>query len=110
MARCVTYVVMGDNARRCLRMQNEMIESKTELPVKKIKCPYSYVTPCYYITSSRRTLYVILSKGVPSLCDSVKSLIISMLRYLVISFTVSMWSGTRSLLRALEAKRNRGWS
>ena len=34
--RCVTYVVMGDNARRCLRMQNEMIESKTELPVKKL--------------------------------------------------------------------------
>ena len=36
MARCVTYVVMGDNARRCSQMQNEMIASKTELPVKKL--------------------------------------------------------------------------
>ena len=30
------YVVMGANARRCSRMQNEMIASKTELPVKKL--------------------------------------------------------------------------
>ena len=38
MARCITYmyVVMGDNARRCSQMQNEMIASKTERPVKKL--------------------------------------------------------------------------
>ena len=45
------YVVMGANARRCLQMQNEIIACKTELLVKKIKIPYSYITLCYYITS-----------------------------------------------------------
>ena len=48
-----------------------------------------------------------LRKGIPRLRDSVKYLIISTLRCLVIPFTVSAWSGTRSLLRALEAERNR---
>ena len=30
------YVVMGGNARRCLRTQKEIVVSKTELPVKKL--------------------------------------------------------------------------
>ena len=30
------YVAMGANARRCSRTQNEIIASKTELPVKKL--------------------------------------------------------------------------
>ena len=30
------YVVMGANARRCSQTQNEIIASKTELPVKNI--------------------------------------------------------------------------
>ena len=93
---------MAANAGRCSRTQNEIIASKTELPVKKY-IPCSYVTPCYYITLSR---YVTLRKGIPRLRDSVKYLIISLLCYLVIPFTVSTWSGTRSLLRALEMERN----
>ena len=30
------YIVMGANARRCSRMQNKIITSITELPVKKL--------------------------------------------------------------------------
>ena len=56
--RCV---VMGANAKRCSRTQNEIIASKRELPVKNN--PYSYVTPCYYITLSRCILYIYIEKG-----------------------------------------------
>ena len=55
--RCV---VMGANARRCSRTQNEILASKRELPVKNIKHPYSYVTPCYYILIITVNLYVSL--------------------------------------------------
>ena len=92
--RCV---VIGANARRCSRMQNEIVASKRELSVKTLKHPYSYVPPCYYITLSRCTCTFTLRKGISRLRDSA-------LRYLVIPFTVSAWSGTRSLLRALEAE------
>ena len=46
IARSVN-VVMGANARRCSQAQNEIIMSKTELPVKKIKSRIltSYVSP-----------------------------------------------------------------
>ena len=69
-------VVMGANAKRGSRTQNEIIASKRELPVKTLNI-------------------------------RIHTLIISTLSYLVISFAVSAWSGTRSLLRALEAERNR---
>ena len=48
-----------------------------------------------------------MRKEIPCLRDSVKYLIISALRYLVIPFTVSTWSGSRLLLGALEAEWNR---
>ena len=97
---------MGANAKRGLRTQNEIIASKPELPVKNIKHPYSYVTPCYYITLSRCTCTFQLERDY-HLRDFVKYLIIPALRYLIILFTVRAWSGTRSLLRALETERNR---
>ena len=97
------YVVMVANIRRCSRTQNEIIASKTELPVKKFNSVFLR-NSVILITLSR---YVTWRKGIPCLRDSVKYLIISTLRYLVISITVCAWSGTRSLLRALEVKRNR---
>ena len=97
---------MGANAKRGSRTQNEIVASKRELPVKNIKHPYSYVIPCYYITLSRFTCTFSLERG-PRLRDSVKYLIIPALRYLIIPFNVSAWSGTMSLLRALEMERNR---
>ena len=96
------YVVMGANVRRCSRTQNEIIASKTELPVKILNFAFLR-NSVLLITSS---LYIYIEKGIPHLHDSVKYLIISALHYLVIPFTVSAWSSTRSLLRALEAKRN----
>ena len=63
----------------------------------------NYLSLHYIITVH---LYFYIKKGILLLRDSVKYLIISALRYLVILFTVSAWSGTRSLLRALEAERN----
>ena len=57
--RCV---VMGANARRRLQTQNEIVASKRELPVKH---PYSYVTPCYYITLSRLNCTFSLERGFP---------------------------------------------
>ena len=38
-------LVMGANAKRGSRTQNEIVASKRELPVKNIKHPYSYLTP-----------------------------------------------------------------
>ena len=49
-----------------------------------------YVTLRKAITLSQ---YVTLRKAIPCLRDSVAYLIISALRYLVIPFTVSTWSG-----------------
>ena len=46
IAHSFHYVVMGANARPCSWKQNEIIASKTELPVKN-SIPYSYVTLCY---------------------------------------------------------------
>ena len=98
---------MGANAKRGSRTQNEIVASKRELTVKNIKHPYSYITPCYYITLSHCIyLYISIRKEIPRLRDSVKYLIIPALRYLIIPFTLSGWSGTRSLLRALEVEWN----
>ena len=98
---------MGANAKRGSRTQNEIVASKRELPVKNIKTsvfiPNSVLL--HYIIMVH--LYVYIRKGITRLCDSVKYLIISALRYLIIPFTVRAWSGTRSLLRALETERNR---
>ena len=58
-------LVMGANAKRGSRTQNEIVASKRELPVKNIKHPYSYVTPCYYITLSWCTCTFILERGLP---------------------------------------------
>ena len=96
------YVVMGANVRRCSRTQNEIIASKTELPVKKLNSAFLRNSVILITLSG----YSTLRKGIPHLRDSVKYLILSALHYLVISFTVSAWSGTRSLPRALEAERN----
>ena len=63
-------VVMGANTKRGSRTQNEIVASKRELPVKNIKHPYSYVTPCYSITLSHIItvhLYVLIRKGIPRL-------------------------------------------
>ena len=99
---------MGANAKRGSQTQNEIVASKRELPVKNIKHPYSYLTPCYYIHYIIKVhLYVSIRKGITRLRDSVKYLIIPVLCYLIIPFTVRVWSGTRSLLRALETERNR---
>ena len=60
---------MGANAKRGSRTQNEIVASKQELPVKNIKHPYSYLTPCYYInvhlTLSRCTCTFTLERGLP---------------------------------------------
>ena len=58
-------LVMRANAKRGSRMQNEIVASKRELPVKNIKHPYSYVIPCYYITLSRCTCTFQLERGLP---------------------------------------------
>ena len=94
---------MGANANRGSRTQKEIVASKRELPVKNIK--HLRNSLLHYIIMVH--LYVFIRKGIPSLRDSVKYLIIPAFRYLVIPFTVSMWSSTRSLLRALEVERNR---
>ena len=47
-----------------------------------------------------------LERVIPVYVTPLNILIISAIRYLVIPFTVSAWSGTRPLLRALEAERN----
>ena len=73
---------MGANARRYSRTQNEIIASKTELPVKKLNSVFLR-NSVLLITLS---LYVTLRKGIPSLRDSIKYLIISALRYLVRNF------------------------
>ena len=56
---------MGANAKRGSRTQNEIVASKRELPVKNIKHPYSYLTPCYYITLSWCTCTFQLERGLP---------------------------------------------
>ena len=60
-----------------------------------------------YLSDTNHIVVVLyIEKGDFPLRDSVKYLIISALRYLVIPFTMSTWSGTTSLLRALEAEWN----
>ena len=90
------YVVMGANARRSSQTQNKIIVSKTELPVKKLNSSFLcnsvlLITLCY------------IEKGDSQFTSLAK---IFVLRYVVIPFTVSAWSGTKSLLTALEAKQN----
>ena len=81
------YAVMGANAGRCSRTQNEIIASKTELPVKKLNSAFLH-NSVLLITLSR---YITLRKEIPRLRDSVKYLIISVLRFLVIPFTVERY-------------------
>ena len=96
-------LVMDANVTCCLQMQIEIIVSKTELLVK-IQILHSYVTLCYiqhYIIAVYFVHYI--DKVVSCLRDSLKYSIISVFHYLEVSI-VTMWSGTRSLPRALEVK------
>ena len=85
---------MGANAKRGSQQQNEIVASKREVPVKSIIGEKHYTS--VFIPNSvllryiiKVHLYIFIRKGIPSLCDSVKYLIIPVLRYLIIPFTVS---------------------
>ena len=94
---------MFANARRCLLTQNKIrIASKTELPLKKLNFAFLRNSVLLITLSG----YITLRKGIPCLRDSVKYLIISVMLS-CFPFTMSTWSGTKSLLGALEAERNR---
>ena len=65
-------VVMGANARRCSRTQNEIIASKRELPVKTLNIRilmYLRVTTLHYCSAF---CTFTLRKGILCLRDSVK--------------------------------------
>ena len=75
-----------------------------QLPLLLITLPMHM---CYDFSLMLCTLYITLNKWIPCTYDSIKDLIFFTFHYLIISFTVSMWSSTRSLLRALEVEWNR---
>ena len=104
--RCV---VMGANTRRYSRTQNEIIASKLELSVKTLNTSVflrSSMLLHYIIAVHFEICMFALERGIPIYVTPLNILIISAIRYLVIPFTISAWSGTRPLLRALEAERN----
>ena len=69
------YVVIDVNARPCSWTQNEIIASKTELPVKKLNSAFLH-NSVLLITLS---WYITLRKGIHRSCDAVKYMIISAL-------------------------------